>query len=73
MNRSQIEDAIESRRPFLIRTADGREFPVPTRDHILLSRQGTFLTVMGDDETINSIPLIMIASVQYQPAAPVGS
>jgi hypothetical protein len=69
MNLSQVEDAIESKQPFLIRTADGREFQVPTRDHIAVSPKGSFVVVFGDDERITSIPLLMIASVSYQPAS----
>jgi hypothetical protein len=68
MNRSQVQDAMESRKPFVIRTADGREFTVPTRDHIAMSPNGTFVQVFGDDDSVTSIPLIMMASVRYEPA-----
>lgn len=70
MNRSQIEDAIKSGNPFILRTADGREFSVPTRDHIFLSPKGTFVSVVDDEERINSIPLLTMTSVGYKPAAP---
>lgn len=65
MNRSQIEDAIASGKPFAIRTADGREFEVPTRDHNAVSPKGTFVPVFGDDESVTSIPLLTMTSVRY--------
>jgi hypothetical protein len=68
MNRSQIDEAMKSGRPFTIRTADGREFLVPTRDHILISPRGTFVQVIDDDERINSIPLLTMTSVEYRPS-----
>lgn len=68
MNRSQVQDAIESRKPFVIHSADGREFTVPTRDHIAVSPNGTFVQVFGNDDSVTSIPLIMMASLRYQPA-----
>jgi len=69
VNRSQIDNAMNSGRPFTIRTADGREFLVPTREHIIISPKGTFVQVIDDDERINSIPLLTMTSVEYQPPA----
>jgi len=58
---------METRKPFVIRTADGREFTVATRDHIAMSPNGTFVQVFGDDDSVTSIPLIMMASLRYEP------
>ncbi len=69
MDRSQIDAAMKSGRPFTIRTADGMEFLVPTRDHILVSPKGTFVQIVDDEERIHSIPLLTMTSVAYQPAA----
>jgi hypothetical protein len=68
VNRSQIDEAVKSGKPFTIRTADGKEFLVQTRDHILVSPKGTFVQVVDDEERINSIPLLTMTSVEYQPA-----
>jgi len=68
MNRSQIEDAIATGKPFTIRTADGREFEVPTRDHIAISPRGSFVQVFDDDDSVTSIPLLTMTSVRYAPA-----
>jgi len=68
MNRSQIEDAIATGKPFAIRAADGREFEVPTRDHLAISPRGRFVQVFGDDESVTSIPLLTTTSVRSEPA-----
>lgn len=68
MNRSQIDDAIRSRQPFVIRTADGKEYPVPTADHIFVSPKGTFVQIVDDDERVTSIPLLTMTAVEYRPS-----
>ncbi|MDA0811341.1 MAG: hypothetical protein O3C21_02965 [Verrucomicrobia bacterium] len=68
MNRSQIEDALKSGAPFVIRTADGREYSVLTRDHIFVSPKGTFVQIVDDDERVTSIPFITMTAVEYRPA-----
>lgn len=45
MTRSQIESAILSAVPFVLRMADGMEYQVPHRDYISISPKGTFVTV----------------------------
>lgn len=67
MNRSQIEDAIRSKQPFKLRTADGKEYNVPTSDHIFISPKGTFIQVVDDEERITSIPLLTMTAVEYSP------
>jgi len=68
MNRSQIDDAIQSGKPFVIRMADGRECKVPTRDHIAISPRGTFVQVFDDEDRVTSLPLVTMTTVEY--AAP---
>jgi len=60
--RSQIEDAIETDQPFLIRTADGREYLIPSRDHIVVSPKATFVQVFDDEERVTSM-----TAVEYRP------
>ncbi|MEO8351444.1 MAG: hypothetical protein ABI680_06915 [Chthoniobacteraceae bacterium] len=69
MNTSQIQDAIRSRRPFVIRTADGKAFHIPTPDHIAIAPKGTFAQVFDDEDRVNSIPLLTMTSVEYQPVS----
>ncbi|MGF1450285.1 MAG: hypothetical protein ACFB20_12830 [Opitutales bacterium] len=52
MNKAQIEDAMASGQPFTIVTASGKEYLVPTRDHIVVSPKGTFVQVFDDDEGV---------------------
>ena len=68
MNKSQIEDALRTRARFVIRTADGMEYRVLTRDHIFLSPKGTFVQIVDDDERVTSIPLLTMTAVEYNPA-----
>jgi len=67
MNRSQIQDAIDRGQPFLLRTADGREYRVPSRDHTFVSPKGTFVQVVDDEERVTSIPLLTMTTVEYRP------
>lgn len=67
MNRSQIEDAIRSKNPFKLRTADGQVYEVPTSDHIFISPKGTFIQIVDDQERITSIPLLTMTAVEYTP------
>lgn len=69
MNRTQVEAAIQSGNPFVIRTADGREYAVQTADHIFVSPKGTFVQIVDDEERITSIPLLTMTAVEYDPVA----
>lgn len=69
MDRARIDEAMRSGRPFIIRTADGREFVVPTRDHILISPRGTFVQIVDEEEKVYSIPLPTMTSVDLKPAS----
>jgi hypothetical protein len=37
--------------PFIIRTSDGREYPVPTRDHAFVTPRGNRVVVVDDEGT----------------------
>jgi hypothetical protein len=70
MNRSQIEAAVESNRPFSLRMADGREYRVPHRDYISVSPKGTFVVVFDDREHAYVLPLLTMTGIAYQTEAP---
>ena len=54
--------------PFSIRMADGREYPVPTRDHIWLPPGGTRVIVADDDGATMTLPALLISGiVEAQP------
>lgn len=58
---------MRSDRPFVIRTADGKEYPVATQDHILVSPKGTYVTLVNDDELHTTIPLLTMTAIEYAP------
>jgi hypothetical protein len=43
--------------------ADGREYPVPHRDYISISPNGTFVTVYDDDERFVVLPLLTMTGL----------
>ena len=49
--------------PFTVRTSDGREYVVPTRDHAAVHPRGTYLVVFGDDESSAKISGLHVAAV----------
>lgn len=57
--------------PFAIRTADGREYPVPTIDHIYLPPGAGRVVISDDQGYIAALPALLISGlVQAQsPAA----
>ncbi len=55
--------------PFTIRTADGREFSVPTVDHIAVPPAGGRVFVFGDKAGEFSVPLL-IANLSVENGEP---
>jgi hypothetical protein len=49
--------------PFTIRTSDGREYSVATRDHAAVHPRGTFVLVFGDDESTAKISALHVAAL----------
>ena len=67
MNKSQVVEVMHSGRSFAIRTADGREYRVPTQDHLAISPRGTYVTLIGDDDLHTTIPLLTMTAIEYSP------
>ena len=54
--------------PFTVRTADGREYPVPTIDHVYLP-PGSSRVVVSDDQGITvALPALLISGLVQGPA-----
>lgn len=68
MNRSQIEAAVESGRPFSLRMADGREYHVPHSDYISIPPKGAFVIVFDDQEHAYYLPLLTMTGLYYKAA-----
>lgn len=49
--------------PFLIHTADGRRYRVPTPDHAHVSPSGGRVSVWEDDETESILPGLLISGL----------
>lgn len=70
MDVSFIEKAIESNRPFIIRTAGGEAYEVPHRDFISFSAKRTTVIVSFEKdgkEEVAYIPLLTVSSVEAEP------
>ena len=46
--------------PFIVRTSDGREYPVPTIDHIYLSPSGGQVVISDEAGMVVVLPGLMI-------------
>jgi len=57
MTREQLESAAASGSPFVLRMADGREYPVPHRDYISFPPRATYVIVYDDNGHFTVLPL----------------
>ena len=51
--------------PFAVRTADGREYVVPTLDHIYLPPSGGRVVISDDEGIVVVLPGLMISSLVH--------
>ena len=51
--------------PFSIRTAEGREYPVPTIDHIYLPPAGGRVVISDDEGIVVVLPGLMISGLVH--------
>ena len=54
--------------PFRLRTADGREYPVPTIDHIYLPPGSGRVAVTDDEGLVALLPALLISGILVGPA-----
>lgn len=50
--------------PFVVHTADGREYSVPTYDHAHVSPAGGRVSIWTDDETEYILPALLISGLK---------
>ena len=55
--------------PFLVRTADGREYPVPTIDHIYLPPGGRRVVISDAEGIVVVLPSLLISALVQGPAS----
>ena len=58
--------------PFAVRTADGREYPVPTIDHIYLPPSGGRVVISDDEGVVLVLPGLMISGLVHASSPPGG-
>lgn len=63
MTKAQIQSAIEKGLPFVLRMADGKEYPVPHPDYISLHPGGKFATVYDDEGHFFILPLLTMTGL----------
>ena len=56
--------------PFTVRTSDGREYPVPTRDHAAVNPKGTYVVLFSDDDSHADVAGLHVAAVVKQTSSP---
>ncbi len=70
MDRSYVERAIASNKPFVIKTAGGDRYEVPHRDFISFSAKRTTLIISFEKEgreELAYVPLLTITSIEAEP------
>jgi hypothetical protein len=50
-------------KPFLIRTADGKEFQVPNHDSLLFAEEGRTLIVVTSDQKFHILATDLVSSI----------
>jgi len=58
--------------PFAVRTADGREYAVPTIDHIYLPPTGGRVVISDDEGVVTVLPGLMISGLVHSSEPPGG-
>ncbi len=52
--------------PFIVYTADGREYDVPTHDHAHVSPSGGRVSIWANDETEYILPALLVSGVKVK-------
>jgi hypothetical protein len=52
--------------PFVLRTADGHEYPVPTIDHIYLPPSGGRVVISDNEGVVIVLPGLMISGLVHR-------
>ena len=55
--------------PFAVRTADGREYTVPTIDHVYLPPTGGRVVISDDEGVVVVLPGLLISGLVHAPTA----
>jgi hypothetical protein len=64
MTRERIESAVARGLPFILRMADGKEYPVPHRDSISLPPKASCVIVYDDAGRFTVLPLLTMTGLE---------
>jgi hypothetical protein len=53
--------------PFVVQTADGRQYEVPTHDRAHVSQGGGRVSIWTDDDTEYILPALLISGLKVKP------
>ena len=68
MTSTAVREAIESGKPFRLRSGDGAVIDVPTRDHAFLNPTGRLVVVFTDNDGARVLDVALITAVDYDKA-----
>ena len=68
MTAQALREAIESGKPFRLRSGDGTEIDVPTSDHVTLNPSGRLAVVFTDNDGARVLDVALITAVDYAKA-----
>jgi hypothetical protein len=63
VTRSEIESAIQRNQPFVLKMADGKEYPVPHHEYISLPPRGSSVIVYDDAGHFHVLPLLTMTGL----------
>ena len=68
MTANALREAIDSGKPFRLRSGDGAVIDVPTRDHAFLNPTGRLVVVFTDEDGARVLDVTLITAVDYEKA-----
>ena len=64
MTRARVQSAVASGKPFTLRMADGKEYPVPHPDYISLPPNSSYVIVYDDQGHFTILPLLTMTGLE---------
>ena len=68
MTASAVREAIDSGKPFRLRSGDGAVIDVPTRDHAFVNPSGRLVVVFTDEDGARVLDVALVTAIDYQKA-----
>ena len=68
MSANALREAIDSGKPFRLRSGDGAVIDVPTRDHAFLNPTGRLVVVFTDNDGARVLDVALVTGIDYAKA-----